>query len=248
MNRQVSLGKLNVGFVPFVVGTLSSELGLPLLDHEVPCDIIEVRLDEFVDEQDWVSRCEAIESIGLPVILTIRLAAEGGKWSKPDKERLPLFMQALQHVSAVDVELKSEIVAQVSTAARDAGKACVISYHDFTQTPSFADLKAVVSKAQRLGSIVKISTMVRTDSDIEILNDLLTEKWDVPMSVIGMGAQGTQTRVMFAMRGSVLTYGYLDKPSAPGQLPSSTLVESLRRFLPKYNEEFVTRKQILEFA
>jgi 3-dehydroquinate dehydratase len=55
-----------------------------------------------------------------------------------------------------------------------------------------------------------------------------------------MGALGKQTRTAFPKLGSCLTYGYLDKPAAPGQLAAAALVRRLKKLLPGYN---VARRQ-----
>lgn len=46
-------------------------------------------------------------------------------------------------------------------------------------------------------SIVKVSTMVNTEEELEILRHLLAQNWKVPICVIGMGPLGTHTRVSF---------------------------------------------------
>jgi len=48
--------------------------------------------------------------------------------------------------------------------------------------------------------------------------------------VIGMGEAWKQTRLSFPKLGSCLTYGYLDKPTAPGQESAAELVRQLREF------------------
>jgi len=127
-NRRLALrsacGSLSLGSVPRVVGTLSSFPRAPWPTCELPCDIVEVRLDLAGLRKNWLDRCRAIEAAGKPVLLTLRLKSEGGKWTRPDADRLPLFERALRHLSAVDVELNSGIVSEVSariSAGRSAG-------------------------------------------------------------------------------------------------------------------------------
>lgn len=243
---RTNAGDLPIGEIPRVVGTLSSLY--ESVDLADVCDIIEVRLDELSHGTQWIDRCQAIESTGTPIVLTMRLQSEGGKWTAEDSDRFPLFEQALQNLSCVDVELKSELAESVCQMAQHYGKSCIVSYHDFQKTPSLDALESIAADAERLASIVKISTMVNSEGDIDTLKRLLLRTRKVPLCVIGMGASGTHTRLAFATLGSCMTYGYLDKPSAPGQLPAYRLVESLRATVCRYNEDFVIRKQILEFA
>jgi len=42
-----------------------------------------------------------------------------------------------------------------------------------------------------------------------------------------MGPLGPQTRIEFPKLGSCLTYGYLDQPVAPGQVPARELMRQL---------------------
>ena len=64
---------------------------------------------------------------------------------------------------------------------------------------------------------------VRTDmpADVEVLETLLRERGERLLSLLGMGAQGPESRVKLAQAGSCLTYGYADETNAPGQLSSS---------------------------
>ena len=220
---------LLIGRQPRVVGTLASFPGnSPSLDHNITCDVVEVRLDQMPEEKDWLNQCNMIQRAGLPVILTVRHQSEGGKWAGPEDRRLDLYRQALAEVAAVDVEYKSAIAKQVAEAAKSLGKAAIISFHDFSQTPPLAELKTVVAKAQVFAGMVKITTMTKKQEDVHVLQQLLKEGCDVPLCVMGMGELGAQTRVSLARAGSCLVYGYLDKPMAPGQLSAAELVRQLR--------------------
>jgi 3-dehydroquinate dehydratase I len=237
-------GDLIVGPTPAVVGTLTSSPELPNAGRDELCDIVEVRLDQMPEQADWLARSMEIEALGMPVILTVRHKSEGGNWDGPEARRQEMAELALKNLAAVDLELRSGIISTVAQRAKDLGKICIASYHDFERTPSLADLRDVVSRAQQIVFIVKISTMVRGEPDIQVLQELLAGNWSVPLCVIGMGALGTQTRVSFPTLGSCLTYGYVDKSAAPGQLPASELVRQLRSLDAKYNEAFAQRRLI----
>jgi 3-dehydroquinate dehydratase-1 len=216
---------LMVGPVPRVVGTLST-----LAPKVKLCgDILEVRLDKVARPPDWLKRCAALQSGGKPVLLTVRLRVEGGSWENDDEPRLDIYKQGLQELAAVDVELSSVISRAVARAAARLKKASVISFHDFEKTPALRDLCAIVEMAHKIGSIAKISTMITRASDVDVLRSLLRRRWDKPLCVIGMGKAWSKTRVEFATLGSCLTYGYLDKPTAPGQMSAAELVRRLRR-------------------
>ena len=199
-------------------------------------------------EQFHKKSCLVIEERGIPTLLTMRTVSEGGKCALSPKDLVKVFQQALTVVSAVDVEAKSTLVEEVSKLASDAGKLTLVSYHDFKETPPLEKLKQVIEKAREHAGIVKISTMVKSLSDIKLLQSLLDLETSVPLCVIGMGPIGTRTRTSFPTLGSALTYGYVDIPSAPGQLPASSLVDHLRSVMAKYNEDFIGRHEVLEFV
>ncbi len=237
---QTRLGNLTLGAAPKVVGTVSRADALAKLagagTHD--CDIIEVRLDLIgADAPGWLEQAKAIEAQGSPVIVTIRLANEGGKWTQPDEARLPLFQTALEHLSAADIEFCSPLLGKVSALAAQRQKALIVSCHDFQKTPAADELRRVIRKASDCGTIVKIATLVQTDADVTTLRELLTEKSLVPICLLGMGSPandsqagklGPQTRVLFPKLGSCLTYGYLDTPVAPGQVHARELMQQLR--------------------
>jgi 3-dehydroquinate dehydratase type I len=218
--------KLNLDAGPLVVGVLSS------LDGNFPLagDIVEVRLDRTSRPPDWLDRCKAIEARGKPVLLTVRLRSEGGEWPEDDTGRLKLYEAGLAALAAVDVELDSVICAAVAKQAEKLGKVCLVSHHDFQKTPPLAELESVVERAQQNGAVAKVATMIRSRADLEILRALLGRKRKRPLCVIGMGEAWKQTRLSFPKLGSCLTYGYLDKPTAPGQESAAELVRQLREF------------------
>lgn len=214
-----------------VVGTLTSRRSLPSVrgDAAYPCDIVEIRLDLIgVDTPGWLGECRSIEAAGIPVLVTLRLACEGGLWREPDVNRIPILSSALPVVSCIDVEYHSPSRAALCALARAMGKTVILSYHHFTMTPPIAELDDLVRRmGETPGVIPKISTMIQGPQDIDTLRELLSKHQGHPICVIGMGAEASETRVEFPSLGSCLTYGYIDSSGAPGQLPAAILRERL---------------------
>jgi 3-dehydroquinate dehydratase-1 len=228
---QTRFGKFALGSISRVVGTVSQAETLVQLAavRNRDCDIVEIRLDLLGSNTPrWVEHARAIEARGLPVVVTIRLAEEGGQWKQPDEERLPLFETALRDLTAVDIEFRSPILKEVSALAGRHERATIVSYHDFQRTPPIEDLQKVVAAAANFGSVVKIVTFTKTDEDVGVLRTLLHGKSSTPLCVMGMGPLGPQTRVKFPKLGSCLAYGYLDAPVAPNQVPASDLMQQLK--------------------
>jgi 3-dehydroquinate dehydratase-1 len=242
--KTVQFGALSVGQIPRVVGTILSLDSLRKFGVSTRrfCDLAEARVDEIGPDSPWPEECRHIEASGTPVIATLRAAGEGGKSRLPDRERLDILRRALDDVSAIDVELKSELAEPLSQLARTRRKAVIVSFHDFEGTPPYSGLEAILKDIARFGAVAKVSTIVKSPLDIDTLNRLLAQDWGVPLCVIGMGDPGSSTRTSFPALGSCLTYGYLDTPAAPGQLSARTLVEHLCATIPAYNQDHLNRK------
>jgi 3-dehydroquinate dehydratase-1 len=59
-------------------------------------------------------------------------------------------------------------------------------------------------------------------SDIFVLAAMI-ETSPIPVSAMGMGPVGKLSRLVLARAGSILNYGYLQTPNAPGQWPATEL-------------------------
>lgn len=232
---------LALGKIPYVVGTITTRAGLQAFPSEYPdaCDIAEVRLDEIGVFPGWAEACKKIEAAGRPVMLTLRSTKDGGKCERSREERRAILTQGLDCVSIIDVEYYSDSPASFWPAVTAAGKALLVSYHDFAHTPARQVLEKIIAEAGQHASAVKIATMIKTDADLVTLDAILREKRKVPLCLIGMGAKGTPTRTSYPGLGSCLTYGYLDAVSAPGQRSARELVAHLRRSHPAYEAEFI---------
>ena len=233
---------------PLVVGTIRPEglaalAALPRIKR-LP-DIIEARLDLAVDGahptvlpdlRPFLATCQRLQETGSPVLCTIRLVPDGGRWTE-DAQRLAWFDEALATAAWVDIELESAIAADVVTLAHARGRQAIVSHHDFARTPTAKELNAIVDRSRVLGAdIVKIATLVESIEDHARLIDLVRGRPDEPLAVIGMGPVGTPLRSYLPSIGSRLAYGYLDQVAAPGQIHAGDLVQRLLSDCPAYAE------------
>jgi 3-dehydroquinate dehydratase-1 len=203
-------------------------------------DLVEVRVDLFdppvAISPACAAACARLEADGVPVLVTIRLAAEGGRWTAPDAERLPLLRQALEVASIVDVEASSPLAAEVAALAHARGATVIASYHDFARTPSIDELVRIADSCRAAGGdVAKIATTVAADADRDALYALLARRPERTCA-IAMGAGAEALRIELPARGSLLAYGYLDRPTAPGQLSAATMDERLRAACPTYRK------------
>ena len=204
-----------------IVGSISSVDVLSSMARlrSLPFDMAEVRLDQMNPSGGfWQAAAQRLVKRGVPVILTIRSAAEGGGWQWSESARAALYELSLPYVSAVDIEIGSRIFRRVTKAARESGCVVIGSFHDFDGTPSQASLQRLASRARRVGAdVVKLATMIRKPGDVDVLAGLLKVGKRGPLCVIGMGEKGRESRLRLPREGSCLAYGYVGQSAAPGQ-------------------------------
>ncbi len=199
-------------------------------------DIAEARIDLFesLESSHVLGQIERVTDV--PIIATIRSLVEGGKWIRSDEERLELFESAIPYVDAIDIETSSaSILDRVINQAKDAGKLVVVSYHNFESTPDLDTLTYHFEKAKQSGAdIVKIATYVLDKSDIQTLAMLTINKSNTALVVLGMGSIGVKTRILFPALGSLMTYAFLDRATAPGQLSLKETYDCLKLLYPEF--------------
>lgn len=234
---------LPTSHAPLLVGVVDSAEALARCagpNAGPAADLIEARVDLFERPAEtaeaWLAACARVEAAGVPVLVTIRLAAEGGRWQAPDRDRLPLYGRAVAAASWVDVEGSSPIAAEVAALAHARGRTVIVSHHDFAATPPLEDLARIARAcAAAGGDVVKIATLVRGEPDRAALFSLLARA-PGPTCVIGMGADSEELRVALPARGSLLAYGFLERPTAPGQFSAAEMDRRLRASVPAYAE------------
>ena len=216
-----------------IVGCVGTEAGLRRCARKAPgeCDMVEVRLDLVgLCGGGWMDLCAEIQARGMPVMLTIRGASQGGEWRGREAERLSLYLAGLRSVSAVDVEIGAHALEILAEAAHRREVEVVGSFHDFEGTPDLARLGAVEARGRRMGAdVVKIATMVRTPAELARLYALPAAAKG-PICALGMGPLGPISRVALPCAGSCLVYGSLGAATAPGQLSCRRLAKELVRW------------------
>lgn len=226
---------------PLVVGVADSPAALLACAGQAPAqrpfDLVEARVDLFETQAlapEAAAACARLEETGTPVLVTIRSAAQGGRYAGPESTRLALFGAALRAASWADVEDDAPIAAEVArlVAARPGGQ-LVVSHHDFRQTPPLVDLLAVVDRAHAAApsAIAKVATALSTDADRAVLRALLARRPE-RTAVIGMGDD--TFRIELAAAGSRLAYGFVGSATAPGQTSAQALHARLLAAAPAY--------------
>lgn len=197
--------------------------------------IAELRIDRFTECGPEYVLAEIDTFRAVPVLATIRAAAEGGAWNDTDAARLALYTAILPHVDAVDVELSSTAIAPAVVAAAHAlGKPVVLSFHDFARTPSLDTLNGIARAARGAGAdIVKVAAMCTSRGDVDTLARFTLDYAQDGVVVIGMGPIGIPTRVLFPALGSRFTFAAYGEGTAPGQLQLDEMTAIFKKLFPK---------------
>ncbi len=179
-------------------------------------DILELRIDLL--ETDASEVLQALKKLGLPIIITNRMKQEGGAWEESEDERIQKLLSLLHGADAVDIELCAAERDKVVKNARSNGKTVIISTHDFQRTPENDVMLGVIRESfEAGGDIAKLAVMPRSLGDVLRLLDVTLHS-EGKVCTIAMGNIGRYSRVIAPIYGSVMTYGYVDAPTAPGQL------------------------------
>lgn len=204
------------GQISRVVGSVADAAGWQqvMAQESAPhCDMLEIRADGLAEV------LTGQEKPSVPVLLTVRAQEEGGLRPFAAGERVALARRLLPMAVALDWEIAfMEEAADLLAEAKARGITVIASAHDFEKTPDLALLRQMEQNARSLGAdVVKFAFRLNSYEDMQVGIELLRGATG-PMAVMGMGALGPVSRLVYAQHGSVLTYGYLgDVPTAPGQ-------------------------------
>ncbi len=187
-------------------------------------DILELRIDLLDD----VRKLPELRKLGLPVIITNRMKQEGGAWQGSEKGRIKKLLSLLPDADAVDIELCAEERDDVVKEAKSTGKTVIISTHDFQRTPENNIMLGIMRESFEAGAdIAKLAVTPQSFEDVlRLLEVTLHSKGKV--CTIAMGDIGKHSRIIAPIYGSVMAYGYVDAPKAPGQLRVDDLKHILK--------------------
>lgn len=160
----------------------------------------------------------------LPLLLTYRSATEGGKGAghgQGYEDYLASLLQLRPPVAAVDIEMACPASKALVVEAKAGGYDVVGSCHDFTATPSAAQIAEKLVQITAAGAdITKVAYMPRTAQDVIALRHAAHDFADAyphqPLIAISMGQLGAPSRTDLA---NCLTFATIADgvASAPGQ-------------------------------
>lgn len=221
---------------PAVIGSVTTPAGLRVLAREsCPADAVEVRVDALLKQGVSVEKIEAaLKARKHPVLLTLRIPAEGGQRAWKLAERRDLYLRLLPHAEAIDVELATARALQpVLDVAGSVGKTIVLSAHALGKPAVPAQFTRWLRQHDdATHTTLKIAGHIASWRDLQRLAALVVNHPERQIAVMGLGPHAPQSRSVLAALGSRLVYGWLDKPAAPGQ-PSAAEVRKMVNALPE---------------
>lgn len=230
----IAIGKCVLGQKPSVALAVRDDCGrediAPSLEHGI--DMLEFRIDQFqnTDTEAIATHLQAFADI--PAIGTIRSQKEGGDFSQDEEARGACYKNIMPHINAIDIEIGADdINSDVIKAAKQLEKVVIGSFHNFDCTPPRTSLEEILHKGKSLDAdIIKVAAYCNKPDDFRTLAQFLVNNENENLIVIGMGAAGAPSRILFPFLGSLITYTFLGKPSAPGQFGCEETITLLKKF------------------
>ncbi|HRS18611.1 MAG TPA: type I 3-dehydroquinate dehydratase [Bacteroidales bacterium] len=147
-----------------------------------------------------------------------------------DNDRVKLLIHAIQHGAAyVDIEYEASPAIQQKIIAEAKKYTCkvIISYHNYSTTPSTKELHTIIDSCFNAGAdIAKIATTALTPNDSARILGLYDSYTN--LVALAMGKLGAITRIANCYLGSPFTFAAInqEQKTAPGQFT----VEEMKLF------------------
>lgn len=186
---------------------------------------LELRADLLADPAQVCAALTAVRAASsLPLLLTYRSTTEGGKGAghgQGYEDYLASLLQLRPAVAALDIEMACPASKALVAEAKAGGYDVVGSCHDFTATPSAAQITQKLAQITAAGAdIAKVAYMPRTAQDVAALrhaaHDFAGAYPHQPLIAISMGQLGAPSRTDLV---NCLTFATIadGAASAPGQ-------------------------------
>lgn len=227
--------------VPVVEAKASQvvETARHLISLKVP--VIEWRMDFFEQIED-ISQVEKVLKQLDPLmkhtilLVTFRSKKEGGNRDVSYKyyKKLLLYIAENQWADLIDVEVfQVPDVKNFMNQLKEYPVFLVGSHHDFEKTPSENQMIEILTNMEELPvDICKLAVMPDSKADTASLLKVTSEMKQMypkkPLITMAMGEDGIASRIMGEWFGSCMTFAFVGKSSAPGQISYEKMKALLR--------------------
>ncbi len=235
------LPKVVVSISGISLQELKSEM-VHVRENRDALDIVEIRSDGF----DNMSRSEHLKLVNevageltdTPVIYTYRTTHEGGSGLRSYAEYKDLLVDVITKcdIDIIDIEFitAGKFLEEIVECAGKHGKTVLLSQHDFKGTPKVEEMQKLLYRMHSAGGdILKLAyTPGDADDVVNMLKIVKMAKESIGNKVIGiaMGEDGRVTRLTGGEFGSCLTYGFITKNTAPGQVHAARIKAALKAY------------------
>ncbi len=191
---------------------------------EMGADLVELRVDLYDGDPEAVVK-EARAACGLPVIITLRSAQEGGQFFGDAGAWIENVRPLIPYADYIDIE---QPFACHAPEVRAAKKTIIASHHTGQMIPLYI-LFVMERELRAYGDIPKIVVTPGNDSDvIELLS--FTQAAHKPICTGVMGDAFRHARAILPLFGSEFVYCSAGAPTAAGQYSVEEFVQ-LRKIL-----------------
>jgi 3-dehydroquinate dehydratase/shikimate dehydrogenase len=191
-------------------------------------DLVELRADHLRDT-DLEAAGRLPGRAGLPVILTVRRASDGGKYAGTERDRCALLRRLVgQGFAYIDIEEDLQ-APDLEDVIRQSGTRIIRSLHDYSGVPPGLATR-FSGLARGPHEIPKAAVMPTTCAQLAELLDVFAATAGRERVLLGMGDIGFPTRVLAPRLGSSWCYASPTVQAvAPGQVTPVSL-EDVYRF------------------
>jgi len=226
--------------VPISAYDTDSALAAAYQAQAAGADLVEFRIDTWADAavDPSASRkadvATLVQQSPLPVIITCRIAAEGGGHTGSNLDRMPLYEAAADAGAAyVDIELAAYLADGAFRTLVDAlpiTTKLILSTHDFETRPSDLTRRVADMLAIDRCDVIKAAWTARSLRDNLEAFELVAESAK-PAVMLCMGEMGLPSRALAKKAGAAFTFAKLtdDAGTAPGQ-PTVAELKTLYRW------------------
>ena len=201
-------------------------------------DLIEIRMDSFQEIKNHTAVINVLRmckdySDAHPLLFTVRSEEEGGQASISEDEYMKLLAEvAKSHVvDAIDVEVirLGKRAKQIISVIKECSIPVIASYHDMKGTADNLKLLEYMQNMAESGAdVIKIAVTPKNEQDVLRLYEVeyqYKKQERKPFITIAMGDVGKVTRISGLFTGSCMTFGYIGRPSATGQISAKVLAQ-----------------------
>lgn len=179
-------------------------------------DYAEIRFD-FLMPKEIPKTLQITKKYHKRCVFTLRPITQGGKFPGTEKERLSILKLLSEYNPFfIDVEFSASKNNDLIRYIKKTKTEILVSWHDFTKTPTAAMLYQKHQQMKKISNNVKIVTTAKSTKDTAVVLSLYKKQGN-GLIAFAMGDFGRISRILCLHLGAPYTYVSLGKPVAPGQ-------------------------------